>query len=227
MAQANIKTNTKTNPEEHPSPPANLNQPPPSTIRKQLGENWSKLHPNIQERFARDPLPGEHIIYKGTMHKIRRSFMGALFAHLTRIIGNPLSPYAGNDVPMDVMLFIKQGKKGVYWQRTYYYKNKKPFVVTSVKRESAHGEMMECVGGGFGMLLDVYGEGTELHFKSYLYFCELLGVRIPLPDWLTPGQTHVIHRDLGEGDFVFQINMRHTLLGETFYQEGVFRRSNP
>ncbi len=217
----------KTTLEQTVIPPANNDAPPPSTIRKQLGKSWNKLHPNIQNRFARDPVPGEKIIYTGTMHKVRRSFMGALFAHLTRIIGNPLSPYAGEDVPMDVTLFIKQGKNGVYWQRTYYYEGRKPFVVTSVKRESARGEMMECVGGGFGMLLDVFGEGRELHFKSYLYFCEIAGIRIPLPHWLTPGQTHVIHRDLGNGDFVFRIDMTHKQLGRTFYQEGVFRRSNP
>jgi len=83
-------------------PPANSDAPPPSTIRKQLGQSWNKLHPNIQNRFARDPAPGEKIIYTGTMHKVSRSLMGALFAHLTRIIGNPLSPYAGEDVPMEI-----------------------------------------------------------------------------------------------------------------------------
>lgn len=205
-------------------------RPPPSifsksTIARQLGNDWYTLDKNIQERFKKDPQYNETIEYTGVMETIKRSKMGWLFAHLTRIIGNPLSPYEGVNVRMDVLLYKKQNKSGTYWQRTYFYDDKKPFIVTSVKREGKHGEMMECVGGGFGMLLDVYHTGKELHFISTRYFCEALGIRIPLPHWLSPGKTHVIHRDLEDGkNFIFEISMRHKQLGETFYQIGTFHR---
>lgn len=205
-------------------------RPPPtvfqkSTIARQLGQSWYSLDKTIQERFQKDPEHGETIEYTGKMKTIRRSKMGWLFAYLTRIIGNPLSPYEGEDVQMDVLLFKKPNKSGTYWQRTYYYKGKKPFVVTSVKREGKKGEMMECVGGGFGMLLNVYHTGKELHFVSTRYFCEALGIRALLPHWLSPGRTYVIHRDLGDNKhFIFEITMHHKQLGETFYQIGTFHR---
>ncbi len=195
-----------------------------STIKNQLKEDWSKLNPNIQERFASEPELGENIIYEGVMQTIRCSKMGGLFAHFTRIIGNPLTPYEGKDIPMEVELFKKPNKSGVYWQRTYHYPNKKPYVVTSVKRESYNGKMMECVGGGFGMLLKVYEQDSNLHFESYRYFWKFIGMRIPLPHCITTGKTHVIHTDLGNGDFRFTISMVHKQLGETFYQDGIFRR---
>jgi hypothetical protein len=196
----------------------------PSTIQHQLGKAWNALHPNIQQRFATEPKQGEKRIYEGTMHTIARSKMGWLFAHLTKIIGNPLTPFAGKDIPMEVALYQDTNKGGVCWQRTYYYPNKAPYVVTSVKRQSNDGHMMECVGGGFGMLLNVYEQDTNLHFESYRYFCAFFGIRIPLPHCLTPGKTHVIHADLGGGEFRFTITMTHTHLGETFYQDGVFKQ---
>lgn len=216
------KTNTLQDAREQRPPPSIFQK---STIARQLGNEWHSLNKNIQERFKQDPTKDETIEYTGMMGTIRRSKMGWLFAYLTRIIGNPLSPFEGENVRMDVLLYKKPNKSGTYWQRTYFYEGKKPFIVTSVKREGKNGEMMECVGGGFGMLLDVYHTGNELHFVSTRYFCEALGIRIPLPNWLSPGKTHVIHRDLEDGkNFVFEITMAHKQLGETFYQVGTFCR---
>lgn len=195
-----------------------------STIRNQLGEDaWMRLAPHIRARFAADPQEGEVVAYSGRMHTVRRSKMGWLFAQLTRIIGNPLTPYAGSDVPMDVELTKKRGRTGVYWQRTYYYEGRKPFVVVSVKKEARNGDMLECVGGGFGMVLDVSEEEASLHFRSRYFFWQLGPLRVRLPRWLAPGETHVAHEDLGGGDFIFRLSMVHAQLGETFFQEGVFR----
>lgn len=200
---------------------------PDSTIFHQLGTSWHQLHPNIQARFAHDPALGTQVVYAGIMQTIRRSRMGWLFAHLTRIIGNPLTPHAGHDVPMEVALFKKTGINGVHWQRTYHYPHRRPFVVTSIKRESSQGDLMECVGGGFGMILRLTAENTKLHFISTRYFWQVRGWRVPLPHWLSPGKTHVIHEDRGNGTFRFSITMLHRQLGETFYQDGIFYAKMP
>ena len=195
---------------------------PKNTLKNQLGADWKKLHPNVQARFDREPEPGETVIYTGTMLDIRRSRLGWLFAHLTRLVGNPLTPFRGRSVPVDVALFRKEGRDGVFWERTYFYPGRKPYVVVSVKRESGDGEMLECVGGGFGMKLKVTARDGDMHFESYRYFWDFPGFRVPLPHWITPGKAHVIHHDLGKGDFMYTISMIHPQLGETFYQQGIF-----
>lgn len=194
-----------------------------SVIREHLGDDWRNLHPNVQERFARDPQDGEVIHYCGKIDTAR-SCTGWLFAHLTRLVGNPLTPYQEKDVPLDVRLFRKAKTKGVCWERTYHFTGKKPYVVTSIKKTGNQGEMLECVGGGFGMVLDVYAENQQLHFKSTRYFWQCGSLRVLLPHLITPGQTHVIHTDMGEGNFRFTISMTHPWLGRTFFQDGIFRR---
>ncbi len=163
------------------------------------------------------------------MEQIQRSKAGWLFAILTKIIGNPLSPYQGKNIPMRVELTTQPGQRGVFWKRTYFFNGRKPFSVTSVKKDE-NGRMMECVGGGFGMFLDVFALNGELHFKSTRYFWKLGHYYLPLPHWLTPGQTHVIHQDLakthGHGKFRFTITMNHPFLKTTFYQTGVFEEIN-
>lgn len=194
-----------------------------SLIKQHLGEDWDKLHPDVQQRFSKDPDIGETILYRGKIDT-KCSCTGWLFAHFTRIVGNPLTPYEGKHIPLDVRLFRKNGTDGICWQRTYHFPDKKPYIVISIKKSGRHGEMLECVGGGFGMVLDVYAENQQLHFKSTRYFWRLGHFRLPLPHFITPGETHVIHADKGEGNFRFTIGMTHPWLGRTFFQDGLFRR---
>ncbi len=198
------------------------NLKPENALKHQLGASWARLRAGIQARFAQEPQAGEVFVYDGIMHVIRRSRAGWLFAQLTRVIGNPLTPYAGIDVPMQVSLYPKDG--GICWERVYQYQGRAPVTVSSVKRESAEGEMMEVVGGGFGMKLRVHVADGQLYFTSYRYFASLPGFRLPLPHLLTPGETQVAHLDHGDGSFTFRLCIRHPWLGETFFQEGRFRR---
>ena len=196
---------------------------PTSTISKQLGDKWNALHPDIKARFTHDPDDGEHVFYRGVMEQVDCSRAGWLFAWLTRIIGNPLTPHRGSFVKMDVILHKRPDAEGVYWRRTYYYPEREAYTVTSVKRANAKGDMTECVGGGFGMKLHVYEEGGNLHFRSTRYFWGVGSIIIPLPHWLSPGETHVVHENIDRNTFRFTINMQHKWLGRTFYQTGIFK----
>ncbi len=198
--------------------------PAHNILKHQLGPEWAKLHPSVQARFEREPEVGETIVYEGAMLEMRRSRMGWLFATLTRPVGNPLTPFAGRDIPMEVALYRKESGDGVYWRRTYFRRGAKPYVVVSSKEESETGEMLEVVGGGFGMKLKVSVHDGDMHFESYRYFWKIFGYRLPLPHWLSPGKAHVIHHDMGQGRFMYTISMVHRQLGETFYQRGVFHK---
>lgn len=197
-----------------------------NAIKWHLGRHWHQLHPNIQRRFNRLPSREQPITYVGNMEVVDCSRAGWLFATLTKVIGNPLSPFKGQNIPMTVELTTRPPATGVFWRRTYHFPGRQPFSVTSVKRDEA-GRMMEMVGGGFGMFLDVSAENAALHFKSTRYFWRFGRWYLPLPHWLSPGQTHVIHEDLGGGEFRFTISMDHGVLGRTFYQTGVFHEVDP
>ena len=88
--------------------------------------------------------------------------------------------------------------------------------------DPAGGRLLELVGGGFGMLLDVFEKDRALHFVSTRYFWQGLGVRVYLPAHLSPGIAHVTHTDIGDGRFRFMIAITPPLFGLMFYQDGVF-----
>ncbi len=186
-------------------------------------EGWRRLPTLIRARFACGSAASD-VTYAGSMQSVRCSRAGYLLAQLCRLVGTPLAPFEGRDVPIEVRVHDDPQKGGIAWDRIYFFPGHAPVTVTSTKVFADDGAMLlECVGGGFGMRLSVFEQDRKLHFVSQSYFWRFAGISIRLPDWLTPGMAHVIHSDLGEGWFRFEMTMQHRLLGETFYQDGTFK----
>jgi len=189
---------------------------------------WWRLAPAVRARFddlaattAADP----HV-FCGHMD-VRRSVVGWCVAQLCRLIGTPLVPHRGEGVAIDVSVYpghIGGLGGGIWWERRYEFAGRPPLAVRSMKIIDADAGLLECVDGGLGMELRVFEQDRTLHFVSTRYFVRLGGRRVLLPDFVTPGVAHVIHRDVGGGAFIFHITFRHRLFGELFFQEGVFRR---
>jgi hypothetical protein len=194
------------------------------SFRHLLGElAWRRLAPAVRARFAVKPAPGAEIQYVGAMRVVRCSRLGWVVARLCRLVGTPIAPHGGTDVPVGVTLRLAADGHGIVWERLYRFPGHAPVRCLSVKRATADG-LIECVGRGVGMWLALAVEDGALHFRSTGYFwrCGHMVLRLPL--CLTPGAMHVAHTDLGGGRFRFQIDVRHPLFGETFHQDGVFTR---
>ncbi len=194
------------------------------SFRHLLGElAWRRLAPAVRARFAVKPAPGNEIRYVGAMRVVRRSAAGWVMARLCRLIGTPIAPHGGVDVPVSVVLRLADDSHGIVWERLYRFPGRAPVRCVSVKRATAEG-LIECVGRGVGMWLALSVENGALHFRSTGYFWRCGRMLLRLPLWLTPGAMHVAHIDLGGGRFRFQIDVHHPLFGETFHQDGVFTR---
>jgi hypothetical protein len=194
--------------------------PVPIDFPRLLGRQaWASLPAAVQARF------GQHAasvstIYAGRMVVAASSF-GWLVAQLCRLIGTPLAPWTGPDVPTSVDVHL-DSRGGMVWARTYRFDGRAPILVSSTKLMDAAGGLMEVVRGGLGMALTASVEDGALHFRSRYYFASLGGLRLRIPGLLTPGRAHVVHRDEGGGAFTFAMDFRHPLLGLTLFQEGLF-----
>jgi hypothetical protein len=195
-----------------------------SLYRTLLGDAaWQRLAPAIRLRFGLKPGPGETFRYQGAMEEVRCSRAGWLLAQLCRLIGTPLAPHRGRDVPTIVEVLPERDGAGLLWRRVYSFAGRAPVTVSSIKRPDGDGGLLEAVGGGFGMELEVFERDGRLHFMSRRYFWQIGPLRLPLPTILAPGLLHVVHGEEGDGCFRFTLSTVHPWLGETFYQDGVFR----
>lgn len=193
-------------------------------FKKILGPEWRRLHPDIQARFDKNPLPGKPLNYSGSLSELTCSRIGRLLGYLTMpMIRGALMPYNDADFPVDIQVYSKPDCASIFKQRIYRLNGRKPVMFTSFMAESSKGEVLEYVGMGLGMKLVLAVRDGNLHFESDGYFWQLLGVRIPLPGLLTPGKTFLCHRNNSANQFDIRIEIRHALFGTTFTQAGVFR----
>jgi hypothetical protein len=199
---------------------APVDYPARADIRRLIGEAaWFSLPGTARARFAAHATSAE---YQGTFDEIRASFAGKLLATCCRLLGTPVAPFTGANVPATVNVFATPDG-GTAWQRIYSFAGREQCVVESIKRLSREGMLVEALPAGLRMGLDVYVRDSVLHFVSNAYYFEIGGLRIRLPDWLPPGVTHVEHIDLGDGSFRFTMSVRHRWLGQVFWQSGRFR----
>lgn len=193
-------------------------------FKKNLGQQWRLLHPNIQARFDKNPVPGQPLNYTGQLTELSCSRAGRMLGYLTMpLIKGALLPFNDNHFPVDIVFYSKADCASIFKTRTYRLNGRKPVQFTSFMCAGSKGEVLEYVGMGLGMKLVLAVRHGDLHFESDGYFWQLFGVRIPLPGLLTPGKTFLCHRNHSANQFGIRIEIRHPLFGTTFTQDGVFR----
>lgn len=193
-------------------------------FRKLVGEKgWNRLVPAIHVRFTKTQSKDNAVCYSGSMLSVRSNFTGWCLAQLCRIVGTPLTPYSGKEIPTIVRVYKNEDNTGTVWEREYQFPNRKPLIIRSTKMLDIDKSLMESVDGGIRMRLKVFEEEGRLVFLSTSYFIKILNIRLLIPSLFTPGLTRVEHIDEGNGYFRFILSMKHPYLGEMFYQEGLFR----
>ncbi len=186
-------------------------------------EAWQRLKPAVQKRFSTHLGDGESVVYVGLIRETRMSRAGWLLAQICRIVGGPLPiERGGQGLPAIVTVTEDRHGKGQFWTRLYGRRRGFPQVIHSAKCFAGPTGLEEYIGFGLGIALNVQARGGALIFSSAGYFLKLLGRRLPVPAWLSPGNLEVGHHDCGGGRFAFTLDLTHPLLGSLIRQTALF-----
>jgi len=188
-------------------------------LKKVLGvAAWQRLPEAVRERFSED---SPDATYAGAYEIVRASLFGRLIAWIAVLFGTPVAPRVGTNVAACVM--VRAHGAGVDWIRAYLWEDGRTHVVKSTKLVTPDGRLIEKLPAGLCMPLESYEERGVLHFVSRGYYIDPgLGMKLWLPEFLTPGVTHVEHIDLGHGWFRFTMAVTHPWFGEVYFQTGRF-----
>ena len=185
---------------------------------------WTALPATLRRRFRKRVHGGASVAYQGRVVKMRLSLAGRILAHAARLIGAPL-PYdmSSQDQPAVVVVTEDIASNGQFWIRQYNRKSGFPQVIHSSKRFAGPTGLEEYIGYGIGMALRVEAEGKALFFTSDHYFLQLFGRRLRLPRALSPGALVIGHHDLGDGAFLFSLDLHNRLFGTLIQQDALFQ----
>jgi len=187
--------------------------------------DWSALPPAIRRRFTQRLAGGNTIVYSGEVVETRLSRAGWWLAQALRLIGGPLPLSTDARVPGVVTVTEDVARGGQIWTRLYARRAGFSQVIHSSKRFAGPSGLEECVGHGIGVALTVHVRDGALVFRSDSYFLRLLGLRLRLPRWLTPGTLSVTHAELAEGEFAYTLELTHPRLGTLVHQFACFRET--
>jgi hypothetical protein len=212
-------------------------------VRKVLGDAaWHRLPAAVRARFGE---PVRKVDYIGEFEVVRANAMGRMLAWICQLIGTPVVPRTGTNVP--AIVHVGPTSEGVAWNREYRWPRRDACFVRSTKVFDANGSLVEKLPACLCMPLEVYEREGSLHFVSRGYYFELSlpgtaslltgsvkalarihsnsrrALKLWLPKWASPGTTHVEHIDEANGWFRFTMTVTHPLFGELFYQTGRFR----
>lgn len=177
---------------------------------------YRRVVPDVRARMA-----NHRATFEGTMERVELSRVGRALAWLATPFGRPLATSTGRDVPVRVDVFPALGG-GDTWRRRYDFGPGHMVEVRSVKRLNASGLLVECLGKWLQMELTLVEEAGAMVFESTAYRVLLGSISFTLPSWCNPGRTRVVHRDLGNGQFRFELSITHPQLGRLATQGGTF-----
>lgn len=193
-------------------------------FRNLLGADWHKLPAAIRKRFGKRLKGGDSVAYQGVVTAMRMNRAGRVLAHLARLVGAPL-PYDMSSVDRPAVVIVTEDvvTNGQFWIRQYGRARGFPQTVHSSKRFAGPTGLEEYIGYGIGMALRVEANAHALLFKSDHFFVQIASRKFRLPRVLSPGALVIGHHDLGDGAFVFTLNLKHRLFGEMIAQDAVFQ----
>ena len=190
-------------------------------------DDWVSLTPAVRERFSRRLAGGATVTYVGHFAHVAFSRLGWWLAQAARVFGGPLPLTADVGVASVVSVTEDMSSGGQIWTRMYARRRGFPQVIHSSKRFEGPTGLEEYVGRGLLMTLDVAVEQGVLTFRSAGYYLQIGRRRFRMPRWLTPGALAVTHRDLGDGRFLFRLEVVHPWLGCLIDQSVIFREATP
>ena len=188
-------------------------------------EDWGRLPVAIWRRFSKRLGEGKTAVYIGEVDDASLSRVGWWVAQIARVIGGPLPIGCETGVPIIVTVTEDAASGGQIWTRSCARKDGFPQVIHSAKRFAGPTGLEEYVGCGVSMALLISVENEALCFRSAGYALQLGRFRLPLPEWLTPGDLTVAHADLGGGTFRFTLEIVHRRFGMLVRQSAVFKEA--
>jgi Domain of unknown function (DUF4166) len=185
---------------------------------------WTRLPAAVRVRFGEPPIA---VDYAGEFDVVRASGLGRLVAFVCQLLGMPVVPRTGLQVP--AIVHVGPTRCGVAWNREYRWSKARVCLVRSTKIIDSGGGLVERLPARLCMPLNVYERDGVLHFVSRGYYFDFgkrangERIKVRLPALLSPGTTHVEHLDEANGWFRFTMTVTHPLFGEMFYQTGRFK----
>lgn len=198
-----------------------------SIYKEILGEQFEKLQPMLQKRYA---LPdGKSFKATGIMKKISGGPKWLLPLFLLATRWKFLFPEQGKNIPFTIVNSNRigaNGEKQVHWERIFQFPKKRRYFNALMNLDSHHNIVKDYLGEPslfYSELVFSVSEKGHMRIESRKQRFVMGSIEIPLPK-LFQGNVQVTEYYIEEKDvFSIHVVITNPLIGTLFEYEGEFR----
>lgn len=185
-----------------------------SPMQDALGQDWHRLAPALQAHHRAEPS-----IDKGALNIDYPSAMQSLLTLLGTI--GALVSRRGQQVQTTVEKRM-DGERQL-WRRTMRFEDGQVIRFNSFWVPSTPGRFIEYVNPYLGLEMAPQVIGQQLQVRGLRFVIRLGNRLLSLPQWLGPGVTSIVEKELDQHHFAMDFRMTHPWLGELFRYCGEFK----
>ena len=198
----------------------------PPLFQQILGKDWDKL-PEVIRRHYR--LPSGNILQNrvsGTM-AIDYPWFVTPILKMIRLFGGLIDAKGTNNAVTVDKQVDPDRPDCIFWRREIIPPDGATIVFASRMEYQQANELIEFIGGGFGLHLKLTVENGRLVYRSNGHLWQVGNIRIPVPDVLMLGHATITETAVSDNEFELDFRIRHPLFGDTYRYGGLFKISQP
>lgn len=188
-----------------------------SLLQKVLGDDWHKLPGVLQNHYQ--IADGRQSRLEGIMEIHYPKYLFPI-VWLIHLFGG-LVLWRGSAVRVEV----DKSADGelLNWRRTLTYPDGRIDYFGSQMQYAAKNQLVETIGFGFGLRLNVTVNDGDLLYRGNGHFWRCGNFQVNIPDWLLLGSASISEHALSPDEFYLDFSLKHPLLGVAYYYRGNFR----
>lgn len=197
-----------------------------SIYEKELGDQFTKLHPMLQKRY--DIRDGKLFIGKGTMYDIvggpKILYPLWWFGTFFKLI----FPEHGKQIPFTIKNKAYQTKKGeehVHWERAFHFPTKTRYFNAVMSYDTKRKLIKDYLGEPSPLYSDlkltVLNDGS-LKIDSIKQRLMIGNIEIPLPKWMYGNATVYEGYDETHECYTIHVIVHNRIIGRVFSYKGIF-----
>lgn len=184
-----------------------------SLMQQALGPQWAALPAPLKTHYglqAHTTHGGLNIAYPGFMSPL----LSAL-RHLGALVNR-----RGEAVPTAVAKHMDGDTQ--HWQRSIRFADGQEIIFASHWQAGRDNRLTEYVNRHLGLCMAVEVKDDTLIYEGRHFVLRLGALKLPLPEWLLLGHTHISERALDENRFIMDFRITHPIFGEVYRYGGEF-----
>lgn len=202
----------------------NLNRQSAPIFESIFGEHWQQLPVVLQKHYRNRPYTNDAYLVKGKLDVFCAGPIQWLAPLLWRFGGIP--PITEYDVPVTVEFLSNQHSKAFIFNRTFFFKHRKPYRFLSSMVPLKDNIVVEMMRFGIGWKTSFHWEDGRVKLKHQGYVLKILGHYVSMPLTAIIGAGNATETALDERTFEMQMDITHPWWGKVYGYKGRFEICN-